>query len=64
MKTHLLHALDVEPDNWNMLNNYGVWLWKQAQEQDVKRAQRRKPRVTSQTAKACQAAGYRAEGQG
>ena len=39
VQTHLLHALDVEPDNWNMLNNYGVWLWKEAQERDVEAAQ-------------------------
>jgi len=35
VETHLLHALEVEPDNWNMLNNYGVYLWKEAQEQDL-----------------------------
>ena len=36
-ETHLLHALEVEPDNWNMLNNFGVHLWKQSQKQDAKR---------------------------
>jgi len=38
VQSQLLHALDVEPDNWNMLNNYGVWLWKEAQEDDLKAA--------------------------
>ena len=38
VQTHLLHALDVEPDNWNMLNNYGVWLWKEARERDIEAA--------------------------
>jgi len=37
VQTHLLHALDVEPNNWNMLNNYGVWLWKESQKQDASR---------------------------
>jgi tetratricopeptide (TPR) repeat protein len=31
---HLRHSLDVEPDNWNMLNNYGVRLWTQAQDEE------------------------------
>ena len=31
---HLRHALEVEPDNWNMLNNLGVHLWKSAQDED------------------------------
>ena len=35
VETHLRHALTITPDNWNMLNNLGVYLWKQAQEQDV-----------------------------
>jgi tetratricopeptide (TPR) repeat protein len=52
VKTHLLHALDVEPDNWNMLNNYGVWLWKQAQEQDVSAA-KAEAEGDLQTATAC-----------
>jgi protein O-mannosyl-transferase len=38
IETHLLHALDVEPDNWNMLNNYGVYLWKDGQQKDVEMA--------------------------
>ena len=33
-EVHLRHALEVEPDNWNMLNNLGVHLWKSAQEED------------------------------
>jgi tetratricopeptide (TPR) repeat protein len=37
VETHLLHALDVEPDNWNMLNNHGVYLWKEAQKNEQKR---------------------------
>ncbi len=37
--THLRHALSVEPDNWNMLNNYGVWLWKESQKQDAQRVE-------------------------
>ncbi len=37
VETHLLHALDVEPDNWNMLNNHGVYLWKEAQKREAKR---------------------------
>ncbi len=36
VEVHLRHALTITPDNWNMLNNLGVYLWKQAQEQDVK----------------------------
>ncbi|MGO9114129.1 MAG: tetratricopeptide repeat protein [Thermoguttaceae bacterium] len=38
VEVHLRHALTITPDNWNMLNNLGVYLWKQAQEQDVKAA--------------------------
>ena len=34
VETHLRHALSITPDNWNMLNNLGVYLWKQAQKQD------------------------------
>ena len=45
VEIHLRHALTITPDNWNMLNNLGVYLWKQAQEQDVKR-RRRRPRAT------------------
>ena len=37
VETHLVHALDVEPDNWNMLNNHGVYLWKEAQKREAKR---------------------------
>ena len=36
---HLRHALTVEPDNWNMLNNLGVHLWKSAQDEDRLAAQ-------------------------
>ena len=38
VEVHLRHALTITPDNWNMLNNLGVYLWKQAQKQDVKAA--------------------------
>jgi protein O-mannosyl-transferase len=34
VEVHLRHALTITPDNWNMLNNLGVRLWKNAQEQD------------------------------
>ena len=34
-ETQLRWALTITPDNWNMLNNLGVYLWKQAQKQDV-----------------------------
>jgi len=37
--THLRHALEVEPENWNMLNNYGVWLWKEAQKYEAQRSE-------------------------
>jgi tetratricopeptide (TPR) repeat protein len=37
VETHLVHALEVEPDNWNMLNNHGVYLWKEAQKNEQKR---------------------------
>jgi len=29
-------AVAVTPDNWNVLNNYGVYLWMRAQQQDAK----------------------------
>ena len=35
VEVHLRHALTITPDNWNMLNNLGVYLWKEAQKQDV-----------------------------
>ena len=35
VETHLRHALTITPDNWNMLNNLGVYLWKQAQKHDA-----------------------------
>ncbi len=38
VEVHLRHALTITPDNWNMLNNLGVYLWKQGQEQDMKAA--------------------------
>jgi tetratricopeptide (TPR) repeat protein len=31
-------ALAIKPDNWNLLNNFGVCLWKLAQQQDFKAA--------------------------
>ncbi len=37
VETHLVHALEVEPDNWNMLNNHGVYLWKEGQKRQEKR---------------------------
>ena len=33
-EAHMRHALSIEPDNWNMLNNLGVYLWKEAQKQE------------------------------
>ena len=38
VETHLRHALSITPDNWNMLNNLGVKLWKKAQDEDVEAA--------------------------
>ncbi len=38
VETHLRHALSITPDNWNMLNNLGVKLWKKAQDEDVEGA--------------------------
>jgi tetratricopeptide (TPR) repeat protein len=38
VETHLVHALDVEPDNWNMLNNHGVFLWKEGDRWEAKRS--------------------------
>lgn len=35
VEVHLRHALTITPDNWNMLNNLGVYLWKEAQKHDV-----------------------------
>ena len=35
VEVHLRHALTITPDNWNMLNNLGVYLWKEAQKQDA-----------------------------
>ena len=35
VETHLRHALTITPDNWNMLNNLGVKLWKKAQDEDL-----------------------------
>ena len=35
VETHLRHALSITPDNWNMLNNLGVKLWKKAQDEDI-----------------------------
>ncbi len=32
-------AIAVTPDNWNVLNNYGVYLWMRAQQQDAKATQ-------------------------
>ena len=31
-------AVAVTPDNWNVLNNFGVYLWKRAQQQDARAA--------------------------
>ena len=38
VETHLRHALTITPDNWNMLNNLGVKLWKKAQDEDIEAA--------------------------
>jgi tetratricopeptide (TPR) repeat protein len=35
VETHLRHALSITPDNWNMLNNLGVKLWKKGQDEDI-----------------------------
>jgi protein O-mannosyl-transferase len=52
VETHLRHALTITPDNWNMLNNLGVYLWKEAQKQDVN-ATAAEARGDTKTAKAC-----------
>ena len=52
VEVHLRHALTITPDNWNMLNNLGVYLWKQAQIQDVK-AGKAEAEGDPQTAKDC-----------
>ncbi|MEI8374863.1 MAG: tetratricopeptide repeat protein [Planctomycetota bacterium] len=38
VEVHLRHALTITPDNWNMLNNLGVKLWKKGQDEDVEAA--------------------------
>ena len=38
VEKHLRHALTITPDNWNMLNNLGVKLWKKAQDEDAEAA--------------------------
>jgi tetratricopeptide (TPR) repeat protein len=49
VEVHLRHALTITPDNWNMLNNLGVYLWKQAQKNDAEAA---KAAATGDQAKA------------
>ena len=52
VETHLRHALTITPDNWNMLNNLGVKLWKKAQDEDVEAA-KAEAKGDLETAKAC-----------